>query len=280
MSFLQWLDPVRGRAAGEVPRRARARARPLRRGGPGAHAGARVGADVAVPLVRARRRTDAGGQRRSCSAASTTATRCWRRSGAAMKARLDRLTAATQGRQQAVADLARDLRFHYFDEPPMEAAAAELLAEMAAHLAAPGAATRTAPTARRASTRLVWCPQPMRPLLRGHLAQRRAASPALRRLVLEVHIRRYYRNCRLGDIAFGDAGGLVYAAADCTHRRRRRPPGRRLPAARPAAGVVGRARPPSGRRGAGHARRGRPGDLARRRAADIADDGKPGRRDR
>ena len=84
--------------------------------------------------------------------------------GAATKARLERLTAATQGRQQAVADLARDLRFHCFDEPPMEAAAAELRAEMAGHLAHLARQPDSADRADRIE-RLVWCPQPMRSLL-------------------------------------------------------------------------------------------------------------------
>ena len=35
-------------------------------------------------------------------------------------ARLDRLASATLGRQQVIADLARDVRFHFFDEPPIE----------------------------------------------------------------------------------------------------------------------------------------------------------------
>ena len=38
-----------------------------------------------------------------------------------MRARLDRLAASAQGRHQAVADLARDVRFRYFDEPVLEA---------------------------------------------------------------------------------------------------------------------------------------------------------------
>jgi len=134
-------------------------------------------------------------------------------SGPAMKARLDRLTAATQGRQQAVADLARDLRFHYFDEPPMEAAAAELRAEMAGHLAHLAQRPDSGDRATRID-RLIWCPQPMSSLLQATWRNDASSSPDLRRLVLEVHIRRYYRNCRLGGIAFGDAGGLVYAAAD------------------------------------------------------------------
>ncbi|MBL0150717.1 MAG: hypothetical protein IPP87_19350, partial [Ideonella sp.] len=138
--------------------------------------------------------------------------------GAAMRTRLERLTAATQGRQQAVADLARDLRFHCFDEPPMAAAAAELLAEMAMHLAQlplhPGSAEWAARVAR-----LVWCPQPMSPLLMStwRNAAPAPASTALQRLLLEVHIRRYYRHCKLGDIDFAQADGQVFASARCAH---------------------------------------------------------------
>ncbi len=136
-------------------------------------------------------------------------------SDAAMKARFERLTAATQGRQQIVADLARDLRFHYFDEPPMEAAAADLRAEMAGHLAHLAQRPDSADRAIRID-RLVWCPQPMRSLLEACWRNDTSSSPALRHLVLEVHIRRYYRICRLGEIAFGRADGLEFAVVDYT----------------------------------------------------------------
>ena len=129
---------------------------------------------------------------------------------ASMRARLDRLAAATQGRQQAIADLARDVRFHYFDEPPMEAAAAELSAEMAGHLAhlalRPDSPDRTDRIAR-----LVWCPLPMRPLLLESWGADDLSSVSLRRLVLEVHIRRFYRICEFGEIRFGGAPGFEYA---------------------------------------------------------------------
>jgi acetyl-CoA carboxylase carboxyltransferase component/pyruvate/2-oxoglutarate dehydrogenase complex dihydrolipoamide acyltransferase (E2) component len=137
-------------------------------------------------------------------------------SGPAMKARLERLTAATQGRQQAVADLARDLRFHYFDEPPMEAAAAALLSEMAGHLAHLARHPDSADRATRIE-RLVWCPQPMSSLLLATWRDDASASATLQQLVLEVHIRRYYRNCRLGGLHFGDAGGHIHAVTDCSH---------------------------------------------------------------
>jgi acetyl/propionyl-CoA carboxylase alpha subunit/acetyl-CoA carboxylase carboxyltransferase component len=133
----------------------------------------------------------------------------------AMRTRLERLAAATQGRQQAVADLARDLHFHCFDEPPMVAAANALLAEMAAHLQYLAQHPKSSERASRVA-RLVWCPQPVSPLL---MSTWRSASPSaeLQRLLLEVHIRRYYRHCQLGDIDFAQAGGVVHASARCAH---------------------------------------------------------------
>jgi len=134
-------------------------------------------------------------------------------SGPAAKALLDRLAAAMQGRQQAIADLARDVRFHYFDEPKMQAAAAELRAEMAGHLAhlarKPDSTERAARIAR-----LVWCPQPIRSLLLETWRNDAARSAALCRLLLEVHLRRVYRICRFGEIAFGEAGPFRYASTD------------------------------------------------------------------
>jgi acetyl/propionyl-CoA carboxylase alpha subunit/acetyl-CoA carboxylase carboxyltransferase component len=134
------------------------------------------------------------------------------RMDAAQKARLDRLTAATQGRQQAIADLARDVRFHFFDEPKMAAAAAALRAEMAEHLAQLAHRPNAADRAWRIE-RLVWCPLPMRAVLLDawHLED---ASAALRRVVMEVHLRRFYRICELGEITCGEAGGFQYASTD------------------------------------------------------------------
>jgi acetyl/propionyl-CoA carboxylase alpha subunit/acetyl-CoA carboxylase carboxyltransferase component len=134
-------------------------------------------------------------------------------SGAETRARIDRLIAATQGRQQAVADLARDLRFHYFEEPAMESAAAALRAEMAGHLAHLAQHPDSADRAARID-RLVWCPPPMHALLEATWRQGGTPSTALRKLVLEVHIRRYYRICQLGAIQFGEADGAVFARTD------------------------------------------------------------------
>ncbi len=132
-----------------------------------------------------------------------------------MRARLDRLAAATQGRQQAIADLARDVRFHYFDEPPIEAAAAELYAEMADHLDYLAAHPDSADRAERVE-RLVWCPQSMRSLLLTSWGPSDPDVPrAMRELVLEIYIRRFYRIRDIGDITFGRYGEFVVARADC-----------------------------------------------------------------
>ena len=128
-----------------------------------------------------------------------------------MRARLDRLAVATQGRQQPIADLARDLRFHYFDEPPMEAAAAELVEEMAGHIAHlatdPDAADRT-----ERIERLVWCPVPLRSLVLESWGTDDSPQPtAMRQVVLELHIRRFYRITDFGQISFHEVNGHLFA---------------------------------------------------------------------
>jgi acetyl/propionyl-CoA carboxylase alpha subunit/acetyl-CoA carboxylase carboxyltransferase component len=131
------------------------------------------------------------------------------------RARLDRLAAATQGRQQTLAELARDVRFHYFDEPPMERAAAEIRSEMADHLTQLAGDLDTADRATRIA-RLVWCPHPLRPLL---LSTWRSADtferPAgVRRAVLDVHIGRFYRTRPFGVIEQGTFDGFDVAWTD------------------------------------------------------------------
>ncbi|MFC4534115.1 carboxyl transferase domain-containing protein [Sphaerisporangium dianthi] len=102
---------------------------------------------------------------------------------------LDRLAVAAQTRHPMIADLARDVRFNYFDAPMYERSLAAVYREMAAHLADlaadPARADRD-----ELIERLVWCSQPMRGPL---LAAWRAAGPDFRKVVVEVYIRRFYR---------------------------------------------------------------------------------------
>ncbi len=130
-----------------------------------------------------------------------------------MGARLDRLAAATHGRQQPIADLARDVRFHYFDEPPMEAAAAERRVEMAGHVHALAADPDGADREARID-RLVWCPEPIRSLLAASWNDDSPQRRAVRPIVLDVHIRRFYRGCEFGAIESHEADGVQFATTD------------------------------------------------------------------
>jgi acetyl/propionyl-CoA carboxylase alpha subunit/acetyl-CoA carboxylase carboxyltransferase component len=122
--------------------------------------------------------------------------------GADDGARLDRLAAATQGRQQMIADLARDVRFHFFSAPAMEAEAMALLAEMADHFEALANAP-DAPGRAEHIDRLVRCPHPLRSEMQRQWRlsdDGDAVGSARRTAVAEVHIRRYYRLCDIGPI--------------------------------------------------------------------------------
>jgi len=115
------------------------------------------------------------------------------------RARLDRLAAAMHGRQQGIADLARDLRFHLFDEPPIEAAAARVRADMAAHLEALAREPRCADRDERIAA-LVHCAQPIVPLLLETWRRETIPSAVCAALLLEVHVRRRHRADRIGPI--------------------------------------------------------------------------------
>jgi acetyl/propionyl-CoA carboxylase alpha subunit/acetyl-CoA carboxylase carboxyltransferase component len=211
LSYLQWLDPER---AG-LPDRYRERLRTaLRRYGvtgfertPALEAAVvwmyrsfsrvRELAPAVVAILQRRLR--------HCSALTAVTP------AAQLRARLDRLAAAAQGRQQAVADLARDVRFRFLDEPLLAALLEAEYAEVDAHLAMlhsdPGRADRTARV-----DRLVGSPQPLRgTLLRNWLGH---GARAFREVLLEVYARRYYRARDLGPVGFAVHNGHLLAACD------------------------------------------------------------------
>jgi acetyl/propionyl-CoA carboxylase alpha subunit/acetyl-CoA carboxylase carboxyltransferase component len=102
---------------------------------------------------------------------------------------LDRLIASARGRQQEVCELAAEVRFCYVDAPLIKHARDQMYKEMDGYLdelaAQPSGERQTELTAR-----LVWCPQPMRAVLRDRY---RAANAAARARLLEVRARRFYR---------------------------------------------------------------------------------------
>jgi acetyl-CoA carboxylase carboxyltransferase component/biotin carboxyl carrier protein len=125
--------------------------------------------------------------------------------------RLDRLAQATQGRQQVVADLARDVRFHYLDEPLVEGAIGATRRAMEGHLAALGA-DPFRPDRAEHLQQLISCPQPLRgTLLHAWLASEDAS---LHDAVLEVYARRFYRIRDLYDLTLSTVDGLRFATAD------------------------------------------------------------------
>ena len=115
---------------------------------------------------------------------------------------IDRLIACTQGRQQEVCGLAREVRFSYVDAPLLKDTRAQVytamgrcLDELAAH--------PSQERIRALTDRLVWCPQPMRALLRDCYL---GADAAVRVRLLQARTRRFYRIRALRDLrcqAFG-----------------------------------------------------------------------------
>jgi acetyl/propionyl-CoA carboxylase alpha subunit/acetyl-CoA carboxylase carboxyltransferase component len=133
---------------------------------------------------------------------------------ATMRARLDRLSAATQTRHRVIAELARDVKFHYLDQPLLAAVVAEEYTRVEADLAALAADPADQGAAERAERidRLVACPQPVRgTLLRWW---RGTTDDHLRRALLEVHTRRFYRIRELHHLRFTQPVGWQLCTAD------------------------------------------------------------------
>jgi len=129
--------------------------------------------------------------------------------GADFREVLDRLAVALEGRDPVVADLAREVRFRYFDEPVIAEARERVYAEMEKHVAAltsePGR-----PDAGELITEIVDCPRPLAPRLTVAMG---SASPAARRLLVEAMARRYYRTRSLTGFEPGRLDGYDVALA-------------------------------------------------------------------
>ncbi|HEY1277841.1 MAG TPA: carboxyl transferase domain-containing protein [Thermoleophilaceae bacterium] len=131
---------------------------------------------------------------------------------------LDHLETTMEGRDAVLADLARQVRYRYFDEPVVEARREETYAEMADNLAA----LATAPDAPERAERiraLVDCPEPLAPLLTNRM---RPADPALRRALLETMARRYHRIGALSPFREESAGGIDFLCSDVERDGERR----------------------------------------------------------
>jgi acetyl/propionyl-CoA carboxylase alpha subunit/acetyl-CoA carboxylase carboxyltransferase component len=102
---------------------------------------------------------------------------------------LDQLMIALEGSDPVLTDLAREVRFRYFDEPVITAAREAVYAEMTEHIAAlvSDPDRRDRDELMRA---IVDCPRPLAALLTSLM---RSAPPPVRSLLVEAMARRYYR---------------------------------------------------------------------------------------
>jgi len=122
---------------------------------------------------------------------------------------LDRLLLATQGRYLAVNDLAREIRFRYFNKPLFEQTRNKVYEEMQVHLAYLAGHPAASDRDERMSI-LVACPQPLQNLLTSRFPQ---SEDEMHQLMLEVLTRRYYRIRKLEDFECTTADGQTFVKA-------------------------------------------------------------------
>jgi len=128
---------------------------------------------------------------------------------------LDRVIAETQGREPAVHDLAREVRYRGFDRLVLLAARERIYADAEADLAVLSSGAEPEERDRRIRS-LVECPQPLHQILSGRFHE--AGSPLPRKALLEVMVRRYYRIRELRSLSFTTLEGQVFAVAGYDHR--------------------------------------------------------------
>jgi acetyl/propionyl-CoA carboxylase alpha subunit/acetyl-CoA carboxylase carboxyltransferase component len=131
---------------------------------------------------------------------------------------LDRLEAAAERRDPVIADLARQLRNRYYDQPVIAAGREAAYAEMETHLRALVEDPARADRAEHVPA-VVNCPQLLAPLLIGYMD---GAAPHQRPVLLEIMTRRYYRTRELAEFGDGEAGGIAFATTSYVVDGRRR----------------------------------------------------------
>ena len=137
--------------------------------------------------------------------------------GESFRALLNRMISLTNGLFPAVTDVAREVRYRYFDQPLFEQSRNQVYEQVEEHLAwfaaNPGAAER-----HERVRALVECPQPLARLLSSRFA---AAEPALRELLLEAITWRYYRIRALEGFRAVALDGHCYASAEYDYEGKR-----------------------------------------------------------
>jgi acetyl/propionyl-CoA carboxylase alpha subunit/acetyl-CoA carboxylase carboxyltransferase component len=123
---------------------------------------------------------------------------------------LDHLETTMEGRDHVLADLAREVRYRYFDEPVIQAGREATYREIGARLEELASAP-DGPRRGELIGTLVDCPQPLAPLLSSRMS---AAEPALRRALLETMARRYHRVGELSPFREASAAGTTFLCSD------------------------------------------------------------------
>ncbi|MFO0758453.1 MAG: biotin carboxylase N-terminal domain-containing protein [Byssovorax sp.] len=134
-----------------------------------------------------------------------------------LRALLDRLVHVTQGLFPSVSDLAREVRFRVFEQVGFERARDAALAQAEAAILRLAEGTSAGERLQQIGA-LVDCPQP---LVRAFVERLDREEPAMRALMLEVLLRRYYRIRTLDSIATHTVGGRSVIAAAYLHEGRR-----------------------------------------------------------
>ncbi len=136
------------------------------------------------------------------------------RAGDGFREVLDRIEASAERRDPVIADLARQLRNRYFDQPLIAERREVLYADVERHLRALAAGERDGHV-----EAIVSAPQLLAPLLIGHMTD---APPEQRPTLLELMTRRYYRIRELGDFSEAIVGDTAFAITDYENDGRRR----------------------------------------------------------
>ncbi|MFZ0798492.1 MAG: carboxyl transferase domain-containing protein [Terriglobales bacterium] len=130
---------------------------------------------------------------------------------------LDRMASMSNGLYPAITDLAREVRYRYFDQPLFERARKQVYEQMEEHLAYL-AANPDAPDRHERVRKLIECPQPLLSIFSGRFG---AADEALRKLMLEALTSRYYRIRKLENFRSVAVDGQCCASAEYDHEGKR-----------------------------------------------------------
>ncbi|HYG62827.1 MAG TPA: biotin/lipoyl-containing protein, partial [Thermoanaerobaculia bacterium] len=130
---------------------------------------------------------------------------------------LDRMIAESQGREPALYDLAREVRYRCFDRPILLASQERILAAAEKDLARLATSLPAGERSARIKA-LVEYPQPLHHRLSMRFAE---AGPHLREAMLEVMVRRYYRIREIGDVRVRTVGDQSLAITDYDYQEER-----------------------------------------------------------